>query len=135
MAQREINRILNSNASLAVKRKASLLMSYLEPPSFDTIKDVPEYPDVEKEPALYLDCWVSWSGRISNVVQTENSFRCDLLVGYETMQKVEGIVPLEFSVPPKIENDKPVTVLAKIASENGKLALVGKSVYQSIKNQ
>lgn len=135
MAQVEINRILNSNASLAVKRKASLLMSYLETPSFDTVKDVPGYSAVAKEPALYLDCWVSWSGRISNVVQTENSFMCDLLVGYETMKKVEGIVPLKFSVPPEIESEKPVTVLAKIASENGKLVLAGKSVYQSIKNQ
>lgn len=135
LAQIEINRILNSNASLAVKRKATLLMSYLESPSFDTIKDVPSYSTVEKEPALYLDCWVSWAGRISNVVQNEAAFSCDLLVGYETMEKVEGIVPLRFSVPPKIENDKPVIVLAKIISENGKMVLAGKSVYQSIKNQ
>lgn len=133
LAQIEINRILNSNASVAVKQKANLLMSYLEEPSFDTVKDIPAYRTVEKEPSLYLDCWVSWSGRISNVVQTENLFKCDFLVGYETMQNVEGIVPLKFSVPPVIENDKPVTVLAKIISENGKIALSGRSVYQSVK--
>lgn len=133
LAQIEINRILNSNASVAVKQKANLLMTYLEEPSFDTVKDVPLYKDVEKEPNLYLDCWVSWSGRISNVVQTENLFQCDFLVGYETMQTVEGIVPLKFTVVPTIENEKPITVLAKIVSENGKMALQGKSVYQSVK--
>lgn len=135
LAQIEINRILNSNASLALKQKANLLMTYLEAPSFDTVKDVPLYKDVEKEPALYLDCWVSWSGRISNVIQNESSYQCDFLVGYATMETVEGIVPLKFSVPPVIENDKPVTVLAKIVSQEGKMALMGKSVYQSVKNQ
>lgn len=134
LSQIEINRLLNSNASLAVKQKANFLMSYLGEPSFDTVKDIPPYREVEKESALYLDCWVSWSGRISNVVQDENSYSCDLLVGYETMEKVEGIVPVRFKVPPEIENEKPVTVLAKIVSIDGKIALQGKSVYQSVKN-
>lgn len=134
LCQIEINRLLNSNASVAVKQKANFLMTYLESPSFDTVRDVPAYNDVEKEPALYLDCWVSWSGRISNVVQGENFYNCDLLVGYEKMEKVEGIVPLHFKVPPEIDNEKPVTVLAKIASEDGKMALQGKSVYQSVRN-
>ncbi len=134
LAQVEINRILNSNASVAVKQKANFLMTYLEAPSFDTVKDVPAYSAVEKEPALFLDCWVSWSGRISNVDQGDNYYNCDLLVGYETMEKVEGIVPLKFSVPPVIETEKPVKVLAKIISVDGKLALQGKSVYQSVKN-
>ena len=131
--QIEVNRILNSNAVLSVKQKARLLMEYIEEPSFDTISDVPLFSEVEKESSLYLDCWVVWSGRISNVQQTENSFICDLLVGYETMQRVEGIVPLSFSVVPTIEIDKPVTVLAKITSENGKMCLQGRAVYQSVK--
>jgi hypothetical protein len=67
------------------------------------------------------------------VQQTENLFICDLLVGYETMQRVEGIVPLSFTVVPSIEVDKPVTVLAKIVSENGKMCLQGRAVYQSVK--
>lgn len=131
--QIEINRILNSNAVLSVKQKARLLMEFIEEPTFDTVKDVPSYKDVSDNPSLYLDCWVVWSGRISNVQQTENLFICDLLVGYETMQRVEGIVPLSFSVVPLIEVDKPVTVLAKIVSENGKMCLQGRAVYQSVK--
>lgn len=134
LSQIEINRILNSNASVAVKQKANVLMGYLDSPSFDTIKDVPAFYSVEEEPALYLDCWVAWSGRISNVVQSENLYECDLLVGYEKMEKVEGIVPLKFTVLPVIETEKPVTVLARISSENGKMILLGKAVYQSVKN-
>ena len=131
--QIEINRILNSNAVLSVKQKARLLMEFIEEPTFDTVKDIPSYKEVSDNPSLYLDCWVVWSGRISNVQQTENLFICDLLVGYETMQRVEGIVPLSFSVVPSIEVDKPVTVLAKIVSENGKMCLQGRAVYQSVK--
>jgi hypothetical protein len=108
-------------------------MEFIEESTFDTVKDVPSYKDVSDNPSLYLDCWVVWSGRISNVQQTENLFICDLLVGYETMQRVEGIVPLSFTVVPSIEVDKPVTVLAKIVSENGKMCLQGRAVYQSVK--
>lgn len=132
LSQIEINRILNSNASLVIKRKARALMGYLESPSFDTIKDSPSFEDVESESPLYLDCWVSWSGRISNVVRTETSFECDFLVGYETMEKLEGIVRLRFAFPPDVVLDKPVSVLAKISSDGGKLLLEGKSVYQSV---
>lgn len=134
LAQIEINRILNSNASVLVKQKANVLMGYLDEPSFDTLKDSPSYKQVQTEPALYLDCWVIWSGRISNVMQTENSYSCDLLVGYETMENVEGIVPVRFDIIPTIDNEKPLQILAKIKSVDGHMALEGRAVYQSVKN-
>ena len=134
MSQIEINRLLNSNASVQVKRKARTLMSYLDVPSFDTIKDSPSIRAVQKETPLYLDCWVSWSGRISNVTSINGNYTADFLVGYENMEKVEGIVRLKFISTPDIALDKPVTVLAQISTEEGKLLLKGRSVYQSIKN-
>lgn len=134
LSQIEINRILNSNASVQIKTKARTLMGYLEEPSFDTIKDSPSFQQVEKETPLYLDCWVSWSGRISNVNSASGSYSCDFLVGYESMERVDGIVRLRFAVPPDIVLEKPVTVLARISSEGGKLLLEGRSVYQSVKN-
>lgn len=133
MAQVEINRILNSNASVFVKQKMNLLMGYLEEPGFDTIKDSPTYKQVQGESRLYLDCWVAWSGRISNVRQTETQYSCDLLVGYDNMSTLEGIVPVHFSVVPVIENEKPVKILGKIKSVDGKLSLEGRAVYQSVK--
>jgi|WetSurMetagenome_2_1015567.scaffolds.fasta_scaffold115290_2 tetratricopeptide (TPR) repeat protein len=133
-AQVEINRLLSSNASVAIKQKAHLLMGYLATPTFDTLTDNPTYDKVAEDPLLYLDCWVSWSGRISNAGLDGTAYNCDLLVGYETMEKVNGIVPVHFAAAPQIDNDKPVRILAKIILDNGKLSLEGHSVYQSVKD-
>ena len=77
-------------------------MSYLEIPTFDTLKDNFSYSEVSKEPMLYLDCWVSWDGRISNSnVNADGSYTCQLLVGYETMKNVDGIVTSLIPVPLK----------------------------------
>ena len=131
-AQTEINRILNSNASSAIKQKARLLMDYLGTPTFDTITDNPSYDDVAKDTALYMDCYAVWSGRISNAEMEGTAYRCDLLVGYETMQKVTGIVPVKFASDPGIRAGEPVKILGRITTDNGKLCLDGRASYQSV---
>ncbi len=134
-AQVEINRILNSNASVSIKQKARVLMSYLEEPTFDTLTDNPSYAAVEAEPALYLDAWVSWGGKVTNAVINENgSYTCQLLVGYESGEVVEGIVTVRFASTPNIMPDQPVKILGKICSEDKKIYLEGKAIYQSIKD-
>ena len=134
-AQVEINRILNSNASVTIKQKARILMSYLEEPTFDTLTDSPTYAAVEAEPSLYLDAWVSWGGKITNAVLNENgTYSCQLLVGYESGEVVEGIVNVRFASAPNIQPDQPVKILGKICSEDKKLYLEGKAIYQSIKD-
>ena len=133
-AQIEINRILHSNASLSIKRKARILMSYLSPPTFDTLQDNPSYEDAVKNPVLYEDCYASWSGRVSNAALQGTSYRFDLLVGYETMEKVVGIVPVKFESDPGIASTLPVKVLGKIVFDNGKPSLEGRSVYQNVKD-
>lgn len=132
--QIEINRILNSNASFAVKQKARNIMDYLEIPDFTTLKDVPTFSQVNENPFLYLDCWINWKGRISNAVQGENSFDCDFLVGYEDLKKVDGVVPLRFAESPEILIDQPLEVLAKISDDLGKIYLEGRAVHQNAKN-
>ena len=133
--QAEINRILNSHASEAIKAKTNMLCTYIEEPTFDTLHDNYTYADVAQDPLLYIGCWISWSGRITNAATEGNAFRCDLLVGYENMQRVDGIVPLYFTtVPePEIDGERAVTVLAQIGVENGKLSLNGKAVYQPLR--
>ncbi len=133
----EVNRILNSNASQAIQKKAALLLSYFEEPTFDTITDNYSYLNVAKDPVLYLGCWVSWSGRVTNAITENGSYRCDLLVGYENLEKVDGIVPVFFSNAPvpEIEGDRAVTVLAKIGVESGKITLNGRAVHQRLRNQ
>ena len=136
----EINRLLNSNASDAIKAKAEMISTYFKEPTFDSLStfgDNISYADVAKEPDLYLGCSVAWSGRISNSVSEGKSFRCDLLVGYENMERVEGFVPLIFaeSPQPPIDGERPIKVLGKIKVENGKIALEGKAVYQPVNRE
>lgn len=134
-AQVEINTILNSNASVSVKQKAHVLMTYLEEPTFDTLVDNPSYKDVESDTTKYLDCWVSWSGKVSNaVLNPDGSYSCQLLVGYDSGENVDGIVAVKFNAAPNIVPDQPVRILGKISLEDEKIYLRGKSVYQSVKN-
>jgi len=134
-AQIEINRILNSNASVAVKTKARLLMTYLKEPVFDSMSSSLSYAEAVAEPVLYVDCWVKWSGRVSNITITDTVTKCNLLIGYEDMKNIEGIVPLEMPSSIILDPERPVTVLAKISLNSGKIALKAKSVYQSVEGQ
>ncbi|MCR4580836.1 MAG: hypothetical protein K5681_10880 [Treponema sp.] len=133
-SQIEINRILNSDASLAIKQKARILAGYLEIPDFDTITDVPSYADVTAETPLYIDCWVDWGGKISNAVTYDNgTFTCDLLVGDETLSNYDGSVSVHFDSPRDFDGSSYVQILGQIAYEGGKWYLKGRSVYQKVK--
>lgn len=134
-AQIELNYLLNSNASLSIKQKASMLMGYFEIPDFDSIKDVPSYSDVVSNYVLYLDCWVNWGGKISNAVTYENgSYSCDLLVGDESLSKYEGTVNVRFDSTPAIDGSQPAKILGKIVIEDGNVCLKGRAVYQTVYN-
>lgn len=134
-SQIEINRILNSNASLSIKKKANVLMGYLEIPDFDTISDVPTYSDVISVPVLYLDCWVNWGGKVSNAVTYEDgSYSCDLLVGDESLSHYEGTVTVRFDTTPVVDGSQSVKILGQVTQMDGDICLKGRAVYQSIKN-
>lgn len=135
MAQVEINRILNSNATFSIKQKANVLKGYLVDPGFDTLKDNFSYSEVKKNPELYLDCWVDWSGKIANMQVMEDFMRFELLVGYEKQIKLEGTVPVLIPMipAPEIAGERPLRVLGKVGLDSGFLILNAKSVYQEIK--
>ena len=128
----EINRILNSNAAQSVKTKALQIADYFTVPTFDTLKDNYAYSVVAEDPYLYNQCWVIWSGRITNMQKASDIFRCDLLVGYESMQRVDGIVTVEFSSMPIINAVEPVQILGQIMVKDEKFILAGKAVYQPL---
>ncbi|MBE6344285.1 MAG: tetratricopeptide repeat protein [Spirochaetaceae bacterium] len=128
----EINRLNNSNASALIKQNASMLMDKLSEPTFDTIKDNYSYEKVAEDPYLYINCWVSWTGRIANVSETDTTYSCDLLVGYENQKRVEGIVPLHFQSAMNIDPAYPIRVLGKLGVSEGRLCMYGKSVYQPL---
>lgn len=131
-SQMEINRILNSNASVMVKQKARMLMTYLSEPGFDSLQTSFSYTEVMKDPLLYIDCWVVWSGRVSNINRTDTVTRCSLLIGYEDMKNIEGIIPLELPSSIILDPEKPLQVLGRITTLDGKISLRVKSVYQSV---
>ena len=131
-ARRCINKILLSNAELSIKTKASLLEEHLEEPRFDTITDNYPIKQIVEDIYLYQDCWVVWSGRVSNVETDDKYYKCDFLVGYENLDKIDGTVTLVFEQPVTINNEKPVEVLARIAVSDGKLVLWGRAVHQPL---
>ena len=135
-AQVEINRIINSNAASGIQHKARLLMGYLKEPAFDSLKENFSIEQVNKDPLLYIDCFVDWSGRISNEVKTENSEKFTFLVGYEDLKNVQGVVDvqLDFLPVPELDSSRPVRILGRICSDGGKIYLRCKSVYQNIYN-
>jgi len=132
-AQVEINRILNSNAAQAVKKKADIISSYLEIPDFDTIRDVPDFSSVKENKLLYKDCWVSWGGKISNALENEDgSYVCDFLVGDEDLKHYEGSVRLLFEAVPNIDTEHYVKILGKLSVEKDIFMIKGRAVYQSV---
>ncbi|GMO57077.1 MAG: hypothetical protein Ta2A_02580 [Treponemataceae bacterium] len=136
-AQIEINKILNSNASAAVRQKARALMPFFAEPTFDSLKDNLQYTEVAKNLPLYIDCYVIWPGRIVNIAPNETAdetpLRCDFLPGDGSLNTVFDIVPLVFDSPVQtIDPEKTVRLLAKISvADDGKtLILKGKNIYQ-----
>ena len=132
-AQVEINRILSSNASFSIKQKARLLMDYLEEPGFDNIIDVYDFSKVRKEPMLYLDCWVVWTGMPTNIQSGEYSTVFNLLVGYDTKHRLEGVVTVSCGFVATLDSERPVSVLGQVQIKDGLVCLRGKGIYQSQK--
>jgi hypothetical protein len=135
-AKVSLNRLIESNASDPVKNKARLLISYMDVPGFDTLKDRFPYPEVNRDPLLYRDCYVIWRGMATNLNEGENSTTFDFLVGYDTRSTLEGIVQVafDFSVPVNLE--RPLEVLGRVipispaAGEDG-IRLEGIALHQA----
>lgn len=137
-AQVEINRILYSNAGYKVKKNARILMDYMEVPAFDTISDNYSLSQIQKEPYLYIDCYVQWKGTLANIKEYENLTTADLLVGYDTKHRVEGIVPMEIKAEAlsiEIDPKLPVTVLGRVKIRDSRVSLDCVSLYQNIKSE
>jgi tetratricopeptide (TPR) repeat protein len=113
-AKVRLNRILESNAVLPIKNKARILISYMEIPGFDTLKDRFSYSEVIKDPFVYRDCHVIWKGMASNLFVGENRTSFDLLVGYDTRRTMEGIVQVDYEFAIHVNAEFPVEILGRI---------------------
>ncbi|MDR2601818.1 MAG: tetratricopeptide repeat protein [Spirochaetaceae bacterium] len=115
-ARVEINRILLSNAAEGVKNKAVILSAYLEQPDFASIKDKYSYSQIAKEPELFNGCSVLWKGMAANIETSQNKSAFDLLVGYDTRNKLEGIVRVVFEGAVEVNAETPLEVLGGVAA-------------------
>lgn len=132
LAQREINRIQASNASAELKQKVGLLENYIREPGFDTFSINFPYREVKKEPILYDGCYAIWRGKVSNLVVGSDIIEFDLLVGYESGQVLEGIVPVDMDFAAKVDPAVPVEVLGKIRLDPTGLRMDAVSIHQFI---
>ena len=143
-AKVEINRILNSNATVSIKSKASVVESYLfqgeHEPRIDRLddKDNFSYTDVEEDHILYNGCYVAWTGTIANPEELDDgSWKCVLFVGYHKGIHVEGTVDVVFRPQYRspINPERPIKILGVVMEKNGKIMLDGRSVYQPVKGK
>ncbi|MCL1815391.1 MAG: tetratricopeptide repeat protein [Treponema sp.] len=134
-AKRELNRILESNASSAVKNKARLLRGYMQTPGFDTLKDHFTYAEVAADPPLYRDCHVLWRGSAANLRIDPDRVSFELLVGYDTRTIMEGAVTVELDFPAEINTVEPLEVLGRIVPLGlNKFMIAGTGIHQSPRN-
>lgn len=133
LATREINRLLASNASVYVKEKAKLLKTFVKEPDFSTLKDTFPYEEVARNPALYADCYVRWSGKVANVRVSPEAITFDLLVGYQDERELQGVVPVKLEFAFDLENGIGVEVLGKVAPGEGSFMLLGRSLHRLYK--
>jgi tetratricopeptide (TPR) repeat protein len=113
-AKVHLNRVLESNASEAVKNKARLLISYMDIPGFDSLRDRIPYGEVKNDPPLYRDCYVIWRGMVSNLSVQQYSTTFDFLVGYDTRRTLEGIVPVVLNFAAPVNPERPLEVLGRV---------------------
>ncbi len=128
-AQKEINRLLHSNASEQVKEKVRFLEGFLITPTFTTLKTSYSHKEVEKEKYLYDKCYVIWKGKISNLSVTEERIAFDFLVGYHDEKVLEGVVPVTLDFAVSLEQGYPIELLGRIHIINERITLTGVSVH------
>ena len=122
-ARVNLNRILESNGPEPVKNKARLLVSYLETPGFDTLKDRFSYTEINTEPVLYRGCHVIWRGIATNIEIRDTATSFDLLVGYDTRRTMEGIVRVDFDFAVPVNHERPAEVLGRVVLFNSERGL------------
>lgn len=136
LAQRELNRILNSNASGEIKEKALLLQGYVQEPDFSSFRDNFSYTEIAEDPSLFEGCFVMWKGRASNISVTQERIRFDFLVGYHQGQVLEGIAQVTFREGLHVVPDYPYEVLASVAADQeGNWELKGLGIHRLEKQQ
>lgn len=131
--QMRINKIQMSNASDELKSKIAILENLIVQPNFMTLKTNFSYREVAGDPLLYKNCYVLWTGRVTNLRYDEDKIRFDFLVGYEEEKILEGIVSVEIPFETAVNDSVPMEILGQIRYLNGRIILTAVSVRSLIK--
>ena len=127
MAQREVNLLLNSNASQVVKERALLVAGYFAEPTFVNFSDNFEFADVAAEPWLYDQCYVRWSGQASNVSSDADEITFTFLVGYEEELVLDGTIAVRLAFAAELEAG-PIELIGRLHYEHDRLFLTATSI-------
>jgi tetratricopeptide (TPR) repeat protein len=124
----ELNRLLDSNASLYIKENVRRLKSYARTPEF---KDFINFPDnyplaaVAKDPSLYDGCYVLWRGTVANLFIGKEQIKFQFLVGSYDNRTFEGAVSVVLDFGEKLENNYYLELMAKVAANGSSFTLKG----------
>ncbi|MCG8453281.1 MAG: hypothetical protein MI717_08885, partial [Spirochaetales bacterium] len=121
------------NASEELKGKMKLLEGMIGQPTYGTLKSNFEYREIVKDPLVFENCYVLWSGRATNIEYGEEKITFDFLVGYENETVLEGIVFAEVPFQTVINGSTPLEILAQIRYRNGKIILTAVSLRPILK--
>jgi tetratricopeptide (TPR) repeat protein len=135
-AKVELNKILLSNASDAIKNKAMILYDFLRVPGFDTLHDRYTWAEVSEDPEIFNNVYVIFRGLSANLRYEDKNTYFDLLVGYDTKTVLQGILPVLFKEAVSLDPAMVVEILGKlivIKNEEGKnvIYLEGLAIHQS----
>lgn len=123
MARREINRLINSNASIGIKQKALALTKVIQRPELKDIIRTFSFEEVYSDPFLYDHCYIKWKGRLSNLKIGKKQIQFDFLVGYHDRKIVEGIVPAFIDYEVLLNDDFAYELLAMIIPADANIDL------------
>jgi hypothetical protein len=123
----ELNRILNSNASIEVKNTALSLKEHIQKPSFSTFKDGFSFLEITSNPVLYQGCYILWEGRVGSLAISKTVIAFNLWVGNE--KKFEGVVPVTLAFPFELQNGQSIEILGEIKIEKDKIIVNGKTIH------
>lgn len=128
-ARIEMNRILLSNATEAVKTRVRRLDAFFTVPDFSTIGESLSLTEVIAAPRLHEGVYVAWPGLVANVAVGETAITFDLLVGYHRREVLEGRVRVVVPFAHLIDNGEPFEVLGRVAVSEAGLVLNAVSLH------
>lgn len=110
----EINRLLNSNASMDVKSIMYAMKDHLQTPDFSMLKkaDSFTYTEVITTPYLYEDCFIRWEGKVGGLQISDTKISFDFWVG--NTKEFFGVVPVILNFGETLTNGESIEVLGKI---------------------